>query len=118
MIDWRNARRHISRVTLAITLAIAAGHVQAEGPGWTVNSVVIKLVVTADGGINVRLSPGLTSCVSNSGYGASYASVYPSHPGINRIQADLMLALANGTPVALYFSDNTCRVTEMVLGGF
>ena len=98
---------------LALSLPAAA-----EGPGWSSNSVVKKLVITGDGGVNVLLSPALTGCVSNSGYGPGFASIYPTHPGINRMKADLLMAYSTGTPVALYFNDNTCRVAEMILGGW
>jgi hypothetical protein len=91
--------------------------VAAEGPGWSNNSVVKRLVVTKDGGVNVELSPALTGCVANSGYGSGFASIYPDHPGINRIKADLLIAYATGGTVALYFSDNTCKVAEVILGG-
>lgn len=98
------------------TLCVAPA--SAQGPGWTVNSTVTKLVVTANGGVNVRLSPELTGCNSQSGYGPNYASIYPSHPGINRMKADLLIAYLNGTPVALYLSDNTCTAVELILGGW
>jgi hypothetical protein len=49
---------------------------QAAEAGWTVSSKVVKLVVTQNGGINVRLSPELSGCTSQSGYGAKYASIY------------------------------------------
>lgn len=90
----------------------------AEGPGWTNNSTVKKLVVTIDGGVNVMFSPQQTNCVSNSGYGPNFASVYPNHPGINRIKADLLTAYVTGGTVAVYFSDNTCKIQEIVLGGW
>ena len=79
----------------------------AEGPGWTAVSTITKLVDTQDGGVNVQLSPSLSACVSNSGYGATYASVYPNHPGLSRIKATLLTAFVTGTPVSLYFSANT-----------
>ena len=90
----------------------------AAGPGWTANSTVTKLVVTADGGVNVLLSPALSGCTSNSGYGQAFASIYPSHPGINRMKADLLAAYLTGSTVAVYLVDGTCRVTEMILGGW
>lgn len=90
----------------------------AEGPGWTNNSTVKKLVVTANGGVNVLLSPPLTNCVSQSGYGPAFASIYPTHPGINRMKADLLAAYLNGAGVALYLGDNSCTVQEMILGGW
>ncbi|MEF7613628.1 hypothetical protein V4F39_06870 [Aquincola sp. MAHUQ-54] len=90
----------------------------AEGPGWTINVAVKKLVVTADGGVNVSLSPPLSNCTSNAGYGPAFASVYPSHPGIDRIKANLLAAYLTGGIVALYFDDNRCRVTEIIVGGW
>lgn len=99
-------------------MAFAAMPAAAEGPGWSANSTVKKLVVTGDGDVNVLLFPQPTSCVSNGGYGSGFASVYPSHPGINRIKADLLAAYLTGGTVALYYSDNTCRVAEVILGGW
>jgi hypothetical protein len=107
----------LCRLSLALLMSLSAS-ARAEGPGWTANSTVTKLVVTAYGGINVLLSPAPQACVSQSGYGPAYASIYPDHPGINRIKADLLAAYLTGKPVALYFSDNTCRVTEIILGGW
>jgi hypothetical protein len=89
----------------------------AQGPGWTANSTVVNLVVTANGGINVRLSPELTNCVSQSGYGSAYASIYPSHPGLKEMQANLLAAYLTGGKVALYLSDANCTVYEMSLVG-
>ena len=99
-------------------MALSMSTAEAQGPGWTANSKVIKLVVTHNGGVNVRLSPDLSGCVSQSGYGPIYASVYPNHPGIDRIKADLLVAFTTGTPVALYLSDENCTVQEILLGGF
>lgn len=89
----------------------------AQGPGWTANGTVVKIVTTFQGGINVRLSPDLTGCVSQSGYGAHFASIYPSHPGIDRIHAQLLAAFTSGTPVALYLTDANCTVGEIYFGG-
>lgn len=85
------------RIAAVLILAISTAPVVAQGPGWTANSTVAKLVVTANGGVNVRLSPELTSCVSQSGYGENYASISPNHLGINRMQADLLAAYLSGT---------------------
>jgi hypothetical protein len=65
----------------------------------------------------VRLSPDLNNCVSQSGYGPNFASIYPGHPGINRIKADLLAAYLSRSPVLLYLSDSTCQVVETALGG-
>jgi hypothetical protein len=84
----------------------------AQGPGWTAVSTVVEIVNTANGGFNTRVSPELTGCVSQSGYGQSYASVYPDHPGIGRIKADMLVAFTTGARVSLYLVDNTCTVGE------
>ena len=111
------------RMTLATVALLIGGFAAlpaaiAQGPGWTVKSTVIRLVNTANGGVNVRLSPDLTNCVSQSGYGPSYASILPDHDGINRIKADLLYAFATGTPVSLYLADANCTVSEMTLEGY
>ena len=103
---------------LAVSLLAVAQQSVAQGPGWTANSTVTKLVVTATGGINVRLSPDLTGCTSQSGYGPSYASIYPDHPGIDPIKADLLAAYLTGGIVSLYLNDSTCRVSEILMGGW
>jgi hypothetical protein len=90
----------------------------AQGPGWTANSTVVKLVVVSNGGINVRLSPDVTGCVSQGGYGPNYASVLPSHPGLKEIKADLLAAYLTGGVISLYLSDANCTVGETQLGGW
>lgn len=109
--------RLLCALGLALLLPLSTP-THAAGPGWTGNSTVAKLVVTADGGVNVLLSPALTGCTSNSGYGPAFASIYPSHPGINRMKADLLAAYQTGGTVALYLTDSTCRVGELILGGW
>ncbi len=107
------------RVVLIILLcSIFSVASYADGPGWTANVIITKLVATQNGGVNVRVSPDLTNCVSQSGYGPNFASVYPTHPGISRIQAMLMQAYAQGTKVSLWFSDNNCTVGEIIVGGW
>ena len=88
----------------------------SAGPGWYSNVTVTRIVVVADGGINVAVLPALSACVSQSGYGPAYASVLPSHPGINRILAELTAAYIAGKQVSLHFTDNKCVVNEMILG--
>jgi hypothetical protein len=100
-----------------LTLGIAlVGSVHAYGPGWTPTSTIRQLVVTASGGVNVRLTPDLTTCVSQSGYGENYASIYPTHPGIKLLKADLLAAYLAGKTVRLYLSDSNCQVAEAIVG--
>ncbi len=70
---------HAYIIAMAAALAFST-QAEAAGPGWTSNPTVSKLVVTADGGVNVLLSPSMTGCSSNSSYGSGFASNYPSHP--------------------------------------
>jgi len=103
-------------IAAASILAAITAEAYAEPVGWVSNRTVVALVNTGNGGFNIRLSPDLTGCVSQSGYGPNYASVYPSHAGLNRIKADMLTALATGKPVSLYLSDNNCTVAETMLG--
>lgn len=114
-----SAVRHlVCRIlVLAAALLLPLTSAYSAGRGWTANSTVTKLVVTGDGGVNVRLSPDLTGCTSNYGYGPTFASIYPSHPGINRMKADLLAAYLTGGTVSLFLVDGTCRVDELILGG-
>ena len=108
--------RVIALVALAL-LAGAAAPAHAEGPGWVYNRTVVSVVNTVYGGFNVRFSPELTSCTS-SGYGPNFASVYPDHAGLRLLKADMLTALVTGKPVSIYLADNTCKITEMVLGPY
>ena len=106
------------RLAAAVTLGMAFSlPVAAEGPGWSPNSTVLKIVTTYDGGINVLISPTPTNCISNSGYGPNYVSIYPNHPGINRIKADLLTAYLTGGAIAVYYANDKCTVNEVSLGG-
>jgi hypothetical protein len=101
----------------AISLILMAMPAYAQGPGWTAVSTIVQIIDPANGGVNVRLSPDLTGCTSQSGYGPLYASLYPQHPGIDRMKASLLTSFATGTTVMLYLTDNTCTIGEMRLGG-
>jgi hypothetical protein len=90
----------------------------AQGPGWTTSSTVVALVVVTTGGVNVRLNPELSGCVSQSGYGSNFASIPPTHPGLKEMKADLLSALHTGVPVRLWFSDANCTVGEMAIGAY
>lgn len=85
--------------------------------GWTASVKVVKLVGTINGGLNVLISPSLTNCVSQSGYGPNFASLYPTHAGKNQIAALLMAAYLSDKPVALYLTDNNCTIGEVIVGG-
>ena len=101
-----------------LSLSSFAINAYAEGPGWTGWSTVESVVVVHNGGVNVHLEPSLTSCTSQSGYGATWASVYPDHPGIDRIYSALLAASTTGKPIRLYLSDSTCRVSEMIFDNY
>jgi hypothetical protein len=105
-------------IAAASLLAAMTLEAHAEPQGWVYNRTVVAIVNTANGGFNIRLSPDLTGCTSQSGYGHHYASVYPSHAGLNRIKADMLAAMATGKPVSLYLNDNVCTVHETVLGPY
>jgi hypothetical protein len=107
--------RATALAAIVIVIVFGSSVSLAQGPGWTALSTVVEVVNTANGGVNVRLSPDLGGCVSQSGYGSIYASLYPSHPGINRMKADLLLALSTGQKVMLYLGDSQCQFTEMRL---
>lgn len=91
----------------------AANSALAEGPGWTEFSKLTSYVVVADGGVNVSMSVPLSRCISNSGYGPTYASLYPNHPGFKGIQAGLLAAFLTGRSIRIYLSDDKCRIGEI-----
>ena len=95
------------------TMASMAGLAHA---GWTPEVKVKSVVVTSTGGLNIGVEPTLSGCVSQSGYGAKYASIYPTHPGLKAMHANLLLAMNSGTSVRLYLTDPQCTVGEMVIG--
>ncbi len=104
-------------ILMAFKLMVFVSASYADGPGWTVSSEVIKIIVVQSGGVNIRLSPELSGCTSQSGYGSAYASIYPDHLGLNAMHANLLAAYMSGKKVTLYLSDSTCKVGEMVIGG-
>ncbi|MEC4091916.1 MULTISPECIES: hypothetical protein [Pseudoalteromonas] len=109
-------KKYLKRIASFALLAIAIPS-HADGARWTAASEVIKIVSVVNGGINVRLSPELSGCTSQSGYGPKYASVYPDHPALDAIHANLLAAFMSGEKVSLYLSNDTCKVGEMVIGG-
>ena len=104
-------------IVFGILIVVISFGTLAQGPGWVASSEVHRVVITTNGGVNVRLKPELTGCISQSGYGANFASVYPDHPGIEKIHSLLIAAQLNGSKVAIYLTDENCRVGEVVLGG-
>lgn len=106
----------ISKFWILTLLAMLPWIASAQGPGWVYNLKVVRIVTVSTGGINVRFSPDLSGCTSQSGYGAIFGSIYPNHVGINRMKADLLYAYATGDFVSVYLGDNTCMITEMFLG--
>jgi len=110
-------KRVIGSLVVAMSAA-AAGSAHADGPGWVYNRTVVAMVNTWNGGVNVRLSPDLTGCTSQGGYGPNYASIFPDHLALKNLKADLLTALVTGKPVSLYLGDSTCKVSEMILGPY
>lgn len=101
------------RLAMVILLALFPMVGTAGTKGWTAQSSIKAVVVTIQGGINVQVEPMLTGCVSLSGYGEKYASIYPSHEGIDRMYSALMAAASSGKKVMLYLGDDTCKITEI-----
>jgi hypothetical protein len=116
LVLWPNGKR--ASLLVAMAMVVCATPALAENVGWTANATVKKLVVTSDGGVNVLLSPSLTTCVAQDGYGNQMASIPATHPGLKQIKADLLTAFVTGTPVSLYLVDSTCKVGETILGGW
>ena len=107
--------KNISKIFLVVISISGFTSAFADGPGWTGASTITKLVVTANGGINVLLSPKLSGCTSQSGYGPEYASIYPNHAGIQLMQSNLLAAFMGGKKVKLYLSDANCKAMEMII---
>ena len=107
----------LSKILLASIFLCGPAASLANGPGWITTAKVSKIVVAGNGGINFRLTPDLGGCTSQSGYGPLYASVYPNHPGLDKIYSTLLAAYMADKVVAVYLSDSTCRVAEVELGG-
>ncbi|HEY8941037.1 MAG TPA: hypothetical protein VIM59_12635 [Cellvibrio sp.] len=89
----------------------------AQGPGWSSVTKIKRIIVVSNGGVNVSLQSDLQGCTPLSGYGARYASLYPDHPGADRIYSLLIAAYLSQQDVQIYLSDNTCRIGEVVIGG-
>lgn len=107
------------RYILLLSLAASASVVTAQtssGPGW-VTGKIEKVVVVSHGGVNVRLTPDVTGCVSQSGYGPAYASVLPSHPGLDKIYSGLLAAYMAGKQVSIYLSNSDCHIGEIEING-
>ncbi|NOU49871.1 hypothetical protein HG263_04890 [Pseudoalteromonas sp. JBTF-M23] len=85
--------------------------------GWIKQAKITKIVGVVNGGINVRISPELTGCTSQSGYGPNYASLYPDHQGKSEILSILLAAYMADKTIAIYLSDDKCKIGEVELGG-
>lgn len=109
-------KKLLTLVTAAACASLISSSATAES-GWIVSAKVIRVVATMNGGINVRLSPELTNCVSQSGYGSAYASLYPTHPGKDKIASILLAVYLSEKTVAIYLTDTSCTIGEVELGG-
>jgi hypothetical protein len=110
-------KKSFLKVLSAVVFVSISASSFAASSGWVVSAKVIKIVATVNGGINFRLAPELTECISQSGYGPNYASIYPEHPGIKNMHAMLLAAYLSDKPVGVYFGDAKCTVGEIELGG-
>ncbi len=104
----------MKRIVLFAAILLLSQFTFAQDSGWSTTSTVKRIVITANGGVNVYLHPELQGCESQSGYGSGYASIYPSHPGIDRLLSSLLVAKTTKTPIQLYFTDNKCTAVEMI----
>jgi energy-converting hydrogenase Eha subunit B len=84
--------------------------------GTWVHGQVASIVGLPNGGINVLMSPSLSGCVSQAGYGPAYASLLPSNLGKDRIATLILAAYMSNKPISLYFGDSTCTISEVELG--
>lgn len=107
----------MKKIILLIALIAQASFCFAEGPGWYPATKVKRIVVIVNGGVNVKFENETKNCASLSGYGKRYASVYPEHPGLDRIHAILLAAYMADKEVQVHFADDTCKINEVVIGG-
>ncbi len=85
--------------------------------GWIKQAKITKIVGVVNGGINVRITPELTGCTSQSGYGSRYASLYADHKGKEEILSIMLAAYMADKTIAIYLLDDTCKILEVELGG-
>ena len=102
-----------SKIISLLVLVFSCCQAHAQ---WTAPVKVKTVVVVGSGGVNVKVDPPLSGCQSQAGYGSNYASIYPNHPGLKSMHANLLLALATGATVQLWFSDSKCTIGEMTVG--
>ncbi len=107
----------LSKLLTIMLLLLSSANALAAGR-WVQNVKVRNLVVVNSGGVNVRVTPDLSGCTSQSGYGAKYASLMTTHPGIERIHAVLLSAYMADKTVSLWLSDEACTIGEIKLGGY
>lgn len=107
--------RIMSTLCLAILVLISSSTFAEEG--WIAQAKITKIVGVSNGGINVRITPELRACTSQGGYGPAYASLYPDHAGKAEILSILLSAYMADKTIAIYLQDNTCRISEVELGG-
>lgn len=116
-IRTKGMKMEILKKSIVIASILFSSNVWSSSKGWIYNVEVFRVVVVVNGGVNVRVIPELKGCVSQSGYGETYASILPSHPGIDRIYSGLLAAQVSKQKVSIYLRDNVCTVGEVVIGG-
>lgn len=107
---------NVFKILLVVALNLLSISAFAE-QGWITQAKITKIVGVINGGINVRITPELSGCTSQSGYGPAYASLYPDHAGKEEILSILLSAYMADKTIAIYLQDDTCKITEVELGG-
>lgn len=105
------------RLTIFGIYFLLSAFCSAQEAGWFEASKIKRIVITTNGGINIKLVKSVSGCSSLSGYGGAYASVHPDHPGIERIYSLLLTAYIAEQEVQFHFADETCKINEVVIGG-
>jgi|GEM_PF-4792128 len=105
----------ISFISLAVLFFTSMNTYAAKG--WVKQAKITRIVGVVNGGVNVRLMPELSGCTSQSGYGSRYASLYPDHQGKDEILSIMLAAYMSDKTIAIYLSDDTCKILEVELGG-
>ncbi|WP_419812111.1 hypothetical protein [Bacterioplanoides sp.] len=100
------------------TLLLIISSYSIANEGWNGPYAIDRIVVTAQGWVNVRfIDSTLSGCKPQSGYPGNYATLSKEHKGFQALNALLLSAYVSGKPVQVWLSDDTCTIGEAVIGG-